>query len=40
MKPVFPVGIFEMMIYFNDRFSFISARYTVKFAERMWNCDS
>jgi len=26
MKPIFPVGIFEMMIYINDKFAFISTR--------------
>jgi len=27
------------MIYFNDRFAFISARYTFKYTEHIWNWD-
>jgi len=40
MKPVFAVGIFEMIIVQNDSFNFISARYTIKFTEPIWNWDS
>ena len=39
MMTVFPVGIFEIMIKFYDRFAFISDRYTVKFTEHIWNWD-
>ena len=33
VKPVFPFGIFEMMIVLNDSFAFISALYTIKFKD-------
>ena len=36
MKPVIPVGIFEMMIVLNDNIAFILARYTFKFTEHIW----
>jgi len=37
MKRVIPVGLFQVMINEKDSFDFISARYTIKFIETIWN---
>ena len=39
-KQYFQLRYLKRWSYFNDRFGFFSARYTVKFTEHIWNWDS